>query len=115
MMKILAIVLVPCLAPLARAAPPTDIGWWTRCHALAISYDGATTGLVMHNCAYCTEKDPVTRPLIGRRASDWRMMVFGSGEVLGVAMIPNKKLRRVAQIGLIGIHLWEGSRNLRYR
>jgi hypothetical protein len=40
------------------------------------------------------------------------MGLFGSVEVIGVAAIPNKKVRRIVQVGLIAVHVWAGSRNV---
>ena len=113
----------PCYAipdtPVAKEAarPPKmsfDTGWWTRSLALAAFYDGKATRAVIGNCKWVGsgEGNPVSRALIGRCAQNWRMGVFGAAEVTGVALIPNRKLRRVVQISLIGAHIFCGTRNL---
>jgi hypothetical protein len=61
------------------------------------------------------EADPLARFFVGRRADIRREAVFGSLEVLGVSAIPNKKVRRIAQGALIGVHVFCGIHNLKAR
>ena len=93
-----------------------DTGWWTRAQAAAMVYDGASTSYWEHKCPssgvpWCTERDPAARWLIGARPSVWRMGLVGSAIVAATAMIPNKKVRRLAQIAMIVMHIEEGTRN----
>jgi len=90
---------------------PLDTGWWTRLHIMAEVYDGVTTKLVIPK--YADEGDPISRAFIGTNASPWRMVVFGALEVGSVSAIPNRKLRKLTQVALIGTHLFLASRNLR--
>jgi hypothetical protein len=106
----------PVLEPRRPLRWHLDTGWWTRAHATAAGFDGVTTALWVRNCTphwSCFEADPVDRFFIGRHATPWRMGLFGTGEVIGTALIPNKKVRRLVQIGLITAHVVCGARNLR--
>ena len=104
-----------------------DSGWLARAHWAATAFDNATTGLANAECLhfkgysssylehYCGEQNPLERPFIGYHHNpSWRLALDWAGESAAVSLIPNKKLRRVAQISLIGSHLFFGARNLKY-
>lgn len=85
--------------------PRIDTGWYTRIHAGAALYDGITS-----RGRY--ERNPIVRPLVGTPVSLKKEVLFGSVVVVGVSAIPNKRVRRITQVILIGTHLYFGSRNL---
>ncbi len=107
--------------------PRFDTGWWTRATAIAVAADYSTTGLLVGRCidrhvtwnypvSWCNEENPIARPLIGARPPAWRLGLVYPIEVGAIAAIPNKKLRRVVQVGAIGAHTFFAVRNLhRYR
>lgn len=99
-----------------RRAITLDTGWWTRAHALSAGFDGATTIMWQRACtdrAYCYERDPIARAALGPRPGTRRMLALGSLEVAGVAMIPDRRVRRVTQVALIGVHVWAGAHNIK--
>ena len=89
-----------------------DAGWFTRAHALSAGYDGATTALVMQN-PRAREIDPIAKTFLGSRPGATRLIAFGGLEVTATALIPNKKVRRIAQIALITTHIVCGTKNFR--
>jgi hypothetical protein len=91
--------------------PKVDTGWWARAHWVAAAYDSSSTGLMVAVCRTCYEANPVARWDLGRRPGAGRLAMDWALESAGVSLIPNKKVRRVAQIALIGSHLYCGSRN----
>jgi hypothetical protein len=112
----------PILEPSPEPKPKRkliDTGWWTRAHAAAMMFDGASTLYWERTCHTipepCKERYPAVRWLVGSRPPVWRMGLVGSAIVLATAMIPNKKVRRAAQIAMIVIHIEEGTRNFARR
>ena len=79
---------------------------------MAEIYDGYTTKITVPQLG--EEGDPISRMFIGARASRSRMAVFGTLEVVSVGAIPDRRLRRLTQAVLIGLHVFAGSRNLVY-
>ena len=91
-----------------------DTGWWARIHWTAAALDDSTTGLWAHSCNGCTEANPLTRPLLGNPPKTYRLALGWAGESLLVSRIPNKRVSRITQIGLIGAHLAAASWNLKH-
>ena len=79
---------------------------------MAEIYDGYTTKITVPQLG--EEGDPISRMFIGSRASRWRMAAFGTLEVGSVSAIPDRKLRRLTQAALIGLHVFAASKNLAY-
>jgi len=99
-----ALAFLLCAASLS-AAPKTALkvprfhyDVFTLAHAGAALFDGKVS-------AGYTELNPVTRPLIGSPVSFRREMAFGTLEIGSVAAIPNKKVRRIVEVSLVGAHL----------
>jgi hypothetical protein len=99
-----------------------DTGWWARAHWTAAAFDYSTTGLANRECldrfgmfpnTTCREQDPLARPFIGRHPQPWRLSLGFVAESAAVSFIPNKKVRRIVQVGLIASHLICGAKNLK--
>jgi hypothetical protein len=94
------------------AAPVFDHGWLARTHWLAAAFDYATTGNVINECPRCHEQDPLSRPFIGMHPQPFRLAIGWTAECAAVSFIPNRRVRRIVQIGAIGAHVFFGARNL---
>lgn len=91
-----------------------DSSWWARAYWLSSAFDSATTGLAAQECRglSCGERNPMERLLIGRRPEPWRLAVGWAAESAVISLIPNRKLRRIAKVGGIGLSLSLGAHNL---
>lgn len=103
----------PILQPKPVARARFDSGWWTRSLALASAYDGATTRYGEGQHQYSQEANPVSRVFLGAHPAAPRLALMGALETVGVGFIPNKKVRRIVQVGLIGAHIALGTKNLK--
>jgi hypothetical protein len=129
-----AVVLTPKAKPLPPVHPVqernpllrADTGWWARAHWTAAAFDYSTTGLANHSClglagypasylaSFCGERNPLAWPFIGHHSTpSWRLALGWAGESAAVSLIPNRKIRRITQVALIGTHVFFGARNLR--
>jgi hypothetical protein len=99
-----AVVLTPKAKPLPPVHPVqernpllrADTGWWARAHWTAAAFDYSTW------------------PFIGHHSTpSWRLALGWAGESAAVSLIPNRKIRRITQVALIGTHVFFGARNLR--
>jgi hypothetical protein len=92
-----------------------DSGWLARAHWTAAAFDWSTTGYANKECIgpTCRELDPVARVFMGTRPQPWRLALGWAGESAGVSFIPNRRIRRIVQIGLIASHVACGVNNLR--
>lgn len=97
---------------------PLAIAHWT-----AAAFDYSTTGNSISQCnswygvhpdtaTLCRERNPLGRPFVGN-GSRARLALGFAAESVGVSLIPNRKVRRIVQISLIGAHVWFGARNLK--
>lgn len=78
--------------------------------------DGSSTRAAMQNCPSCYEIDPVARTVLGRRPGWGRMIVFGTVENVGAALLaermrrsryrPVRVLWPLPQAALIAVHTW---------
>ncbi len=104
---------VTLCTPVRSITKPFHPDRYTLVHAVSAAYDGATTANSFRNCQTCEESDPAARFVLGRRPSDARMALVGAGVVVGVSMIPNRKIRHVTQVVFSVVHIGEGTANLR--
>ncbi len=102
-----------------------DSGWLARAHWAATAFDFSTTGHASETCHglkgyptgflahFCGEGDPLARPFIGYHSNPrWRLALVWAGESAEVSLIPNRKIRRAVQIGLIATHVACGIYNI---
>lgn len=118
-----------------KGAPPKQLirqPWWKldkdvtvlgTVHSAAAIMDGITT----RRCIVIgtTEADPVDRLFLGPKPTWPRMIVFGSMEIYGAAILAQqmkhskyKVVRRLylaPQIGIIGLHTYAGANNVKIR
>jgi len=80
-------------------------------NSIAVSYDGATTGMWERNCPGCREVGPA-KLVLGPKPATGSMIGFGAAEVISASAIKNRKIRRIVQWGLIGAHVYCGTRNI---
>ena len=109
--------LFECFLALALCKPAgmlkPHVDRYTLLHAVSMAYDGATTANSFRNCQQCVEGDPASRLLLGKRPSDVRMVLAGAAVVYATSLIPNRKIRHIAQVTFSVVHIAEGSNNLR--
>ena len=85
-------------------------------------FDGVTTRYFIHHCSHCSEDDPASRLLLGAHPTWGGMIPAGIAEVVAstytyekLSHSPHRFLRSAAPLvplGLIGVHLIEGARNI---
>lgn len=94
-----------------------DSSWWAQAHWTTTAFDQATTGNANSEClarwgVNSTCREETDAWLVGRRPQAWRLGLGWAAESVAVSIIPNKKVRRIVQAGLIGSHVFFGARNL---
>jgi len=102
-----------------------DSGWLARAHWASTAFDFSTTGHASETCHglkaysaeflahYCGEADPLARPFIGNHSNPrWRLALAWADESIAVSLIPNRKIRRAVQMGLIATHITCGVYNI---
>jgi hypothetical protein len=90
-----------------------DTGWWTRAHGLAAAFDAGAT-IHWARIGDGQEGNPVLRGLCGRRPDAARLSAIFAAEVIGTAMIRNKRARRIVQGIAIGSHVYGGWTGIGY-